>query len=90
MPTIGAFIQLLPAGFCSKPYRSTDGTIYSVAEGTGTVGIGAEKFAFSPRDTFVVPSWQPVDFESAGEVVLFSYSDRPAQAALGILRELRG
>lgn len=79
MPTIGAFIQLLPAAFQSSPYRSTDGTIYSVAEGEGVVKIGKEKFRFSPRDTFVVPSWQPVQFESTGETVLFSYSDRPAR-----------
>ena len=35
MPTIGAFIQLLPQGFRSAAYRSTDGTVYSVAEGNG-------------------------------------------------------
>src|SRR3954469_15566959 len=29
MPTIGAFIQLVPKGLRTKPYRSTDGTIYS-------------------------------------------------------------
>ncbi len=90
MPTIGAFIQLLPRGFKSNPYRSTDGTIYSVVEGTGTVIIGDESFTFAPRDTFVVPSWQPLRFETQDEAVLFSYSDRPAQIALGLLRELRG
>jgi gentisate 1,2-dioxygenase len=90
MPTIGAFIQLLPGGFKSSPYRSTDGTIYSVAEGAGTVRIGTASFAFEPRDTFVVPSWQPVRFEAAANAVLFSYSDRPAQIALGLHRELRG
>ena len=80
----------LPRDFRSSPYRSTDGTIYSVAEGSGTVRIGTESFGFEPRDTFVVPSWQPVRFETADEAVLFSYSDRPAQAALGLLREHRG
>ncbi len=90
MPTIGAFIQLLPRGFSSSAYRSTDGAIYSVAEGTGTVRIGTEAFEFEPRDTFVVPSWMPVRFDTKEETVLFSYSDRPAQAALGLLREHRG
>ncbi|MSP96043.1 MAG: gentisate 1,2-dioxygenase [Betaproteobacteria bacterium] len=90
MPTIGAFIQLLPRGFRSGPYRSTDGTIYSVVEGAGTVHIGDCSFTFAPRDTFVVPSWQPLRFETQDETVLFSYSDRPAQVALGLLRELRG
>src|SRR5882757_3816177 len=33
MPTIGAFIQLLPAGFAGASYRATDGTVYCVVEG---------------------------------------------------------
>jgi gentisate 1,2-dioxygenase len=90
MPTIGAFIQLLPKDFRSLPYRSTDATVFSVAEGAGTVTIGERTFAFEPRDSFVVPSWQPVRFEAKAECVLFSYSDRSAQAALGIWRERRG
>jgi gentisate 1,2-dioxygenase len=89
MPTIAAFIQLLPPRFRSQAYRSTDGTIYSVVEGGGTVTIGTEKFAFEPRDTFVVPSWLPVSFETTGESVLFSFSDRPGQEAMGLWRESR-
>jgi len=89
MPTIGAFIQLLPKGFRTQPYRSTDATVYSVAEGTGKVKIGEASFEFEPRDTFVVPSWHPATIEAAGECVLFSYSDRPAQQALGFWRDKR-
>jgi len=87
MPTMGAFIQLLPARFRSRAYRATDATVYSVVEGTGKVDIGGQHFAFEPRDTFVVPSWQRVSIETDGECVLFSYSDRPAQLALGLWRE---
>ena len=90
MPTIGAFIQLLPQAFRSQPYRSTDGTVYSVVEGKGRVHIGGESFEYEPRDTFVVPSWHPVRFETAGESVLFSFSDRPPQEAMGRWREKRG
>jgi gentisate 1,2-dioxygenase len=90
MPTIGAFIQLLPKGFRSSPYRSTDATVYCIAEGTGKANIGGESYAFGPRDTFVVPSWQPITLEAKDECVLFSYSDRSAQQALGLWRERRG
>jgi gentisate 1,2-dioxygenase len=90
MPTIAAFIQLLPASFRSQPCRSTDGTIYSVVEGGGTVTIGAEKLEFEPRDTFVVPSWMPASFETGAETVLFSFSDRPGQEAMGLWRGRRG
>jgi len=89
MTTMGAFIQLLPGRFRSSAYRATDATVYSVVEGTGRVDIGGQRFAFEPRDTFVVPSWQRVSIETDGECVLFSYSDRPAQLALGLWREER-
>jgi len=89
MPTLGAFIQLLPARFRSSAYRSTDATVYSVVEGSGRVDIAGQGFAFEPRDTFVVPSWHRVGIETDGECVLFSYSDRPAQVALGLWREER-
>jgi len=90
MPTIASFIQLLPAKFKSQPYRCTDGAIYSVVEGGGSVVIGNEKYEFEPRDTFVVPSWTPVKFEATVETVLFSFSDRPGQEAMGLWREKRG
>jgi gentisate 1,2-dioxygenase len=90
MPTIAAFLQLAPKGFKSKPYRCTDGTIYSVVEGKGKVSIGGEQFEFEPRDTFVVPSWTPLTLEAQSEAVLFSFSDRPGQEAMGLWRERRG
>ena len=90
MPTIAAFIQLLPKGFRSAPYRSTDGMIYSVVEGEGKALIGSETFEFEPRDTFVVPSWAPLRLEAKSESVLFSFSDRPGQEAMGLWREKRG
>ncbi|MBV9190704.1 MAG: gentisate 1,2-dioxygenase [Betaproteobacteria bacterium] len=90
MPTIAAFIQMLPNGFHSQPYRATDGTIYSVVEGGGKVTIGNDSFDFEPRDTFVVPSWVPVSIQSTSETVLFSFSDRPGQEAMGLWKEKRG
>ena len=93
MPTIGTFMQLLPAGFKGKPYRNTDGTVVSVVEGRGTAIVtrGAQtwRFPFGPRDHVVVPSWHTVRFEAEDDVVLFSFSDRPVQQVLGIHREQR-
>jgi len=87
MPTIGAFMQLLPKGFSGQPYRSTDATIYSVVEGEGSTTIGGTRFDWRPRDIFAVPSWAPVQHRAAQESVVFSFSDRPAQLALGLWRE---
>lgn len=87
MPTIATFLEFLPATFKSKPRRSTDGTVYSVVEGSGTVHIGSQSFNFAAKDTFVVPSWDRVSFDLSADTVLFGFSDRPVLEAAGLLRE---
>ncbi|MGV3569703.1 MAG: gentisate 1,2-dioxygenase [Ramlibacter sp.] len=93
MPTIGTFLQKLPRGFAGKPWRQTDGAVYSVVEGEGEVAIagGGQEWSwrFGPRDHFVVPSWHTARFSSADGCVLFSFSDRPVHQALGIHSEER-
>jgi gentisate 1,2-dioxygenase len=90
MATIAAFIQLLPRGFQTARYRSTDATIFVAVEGRGRTRIGAEFVVeWGPRDIFVVPSWKPVVHEASDEAVLFSFSDRPVQEALQLFREDR-
>ena len=86
----GAFMQLLPKGFDSSAYRSTDATVFSVVEGTGKSEIGDKTFNWGPNDTFVVPSWHYVQHFANDECVLFSYSDRSVQHALGLWRQDRG
>jgi gentisate 1,2-dioxygenase len=90
MPTIGAFIQLLPQGFATRLYRSTDGTVFVAVEGSGESRVGDHVLHWEPRDVFVVPSWTTVSHQAHGEAVLFSYSDRPVQEKLGLYREQRG
>ena len=93
MPTMATFMQRLPAGFSGKPYRQTDGTVFSVVEAAGTAYIdgpqGSVRFDFCARDHFVVPSWHTLRLESASGCVLFSFSDRPVHQALGIYKEER-
>jgi gentisate 1,2-dioxygenase len=93
MPTIGTFMQKLPAGFSGKAARQTDGAVYSVVEGRGdveiTYGERSWRLAFGPRDHFVIPSWHTARFASGSGCVLFSFSDRPVQDALGIHHEER-
>ena len=93
MPTMATFMQRLPAGFDGKAWRQTDGAIFSVVEGHGSVtishGAGQQVFEFGPRDHFVIPSWHTASLRSAPGCVLFSFSDRPVHQALGIHREER-
>ena len=87
MPTMAAFMQLLPAGFSGAPYRQTDATVFCGVEGRGRTRIGDTTFEWGPRDVFVAPSWMPVAHEAREDAVLFSMSDRPAQQVLGLWRE---
>jgi gentisate 1,2-dioxygenase len=89
MPTIAAFMQLLPTGFSSAPYRSTDGTVFVVVEGEGESEIGGEVVNWKARDIFVVPSWFRVVHRARAETTLFSFSDRAVQETLGLWREDR-
>jgi len=87
IPTMGTFMQLLPAGFAGAPYRSTDSTIYAVVEGQGRCRIADQVLEFGPKDVFVCPSWMPYRLEADSDTVMFSYSDRPVQQALDLWRE---
>jgi gentisate 1,2-dioxygenase len=90
MPTIGTFIQLLPAGFAGRPYRATDGAVYVCVEGEGETEVGDTVLRWGPRDIFVVPGWMAHSHRAPAEAVLFSFSDRPVQEKLGLWREARG
>jgi gentisate 1,2-dioxygenase len=95
MATMGAFVQLLPKGFATSAYRSTDATVFVPIEGRGRSVVGksgAEDLVidWAKRDVFVVPSWHTVRHEPLDDSVLFSFSDRPIQEALHLFREDRG
>ena len=90
MPTMGTFIQLLPKGFKTARYRSTDATVFAAVEGRGRTRIGEQEYTWGPKDIFVVPSWKPIVHEAEEESVLFSFSDRPVQEKIGVWREDRG
>src|SRR5205823_4019513 len=73
MPTIGTFIQFLPAGFGGAPYRATDGTVYCVVEGSGRSVVGGATFECAPHDIFVVPTWCEVSHHANQDAFLFSF-----------------
>ena len=89
-PTMAVYMQWLPKGFAGRRYRSTDGAVYCVVEGRGSVSIGDTRWDYAPHDVFVVPSWEFHELRADTDCVLFSYTDRAAQEALGFWREERG
>ncbi|MGA0609646.1 gentisate 1,2-dioxygenase [Caldimonas sp. KR1-144] len=89
MPTIGAFAQWLPRGFETRPYRCTDGTVVVCLEGEGEAKVGGQTWRFQENDIFVVPSWHALQLRADRDSLLFSFSDRPVQQALGLWRDER-
>ena len=93
MPTLSTFLQLLPAGFATAPYRATDHAVYSVVEGTGRTtarrGDTTVTLEWAPQDHFVVPGWYEHTITADADAVLFSFSDRVVQQTLGLWREVR-
>jgi len=89
MPTMATMIRLLPRGFATRSYRSSDSMIFVGVEGEGTIAVEGAEFAVAPHDVVVVPGWMTYSLRAKGEWVLFSYSDRVAQERLGFFREQR-
>lgn len=90
MPTIAAHVRLLPAGFETRPRRSTDGTVFVVVEGEAQASVGDETFRLAAKDTLVVPSWQPLRIRASGDqdLILFGFSDKATQQKINLYREL--
>jgi gentisate 1,2-dioxygenase len=89
MPTISAHVRFLPAGFETRPRRSSDGTIFVVVEGEGTALINGIEHRLSQRDVLAVPSWNEVRLQAESDLVLFGFSDKASQEKLNLYKELR-
>jgi gentisate 1,2-dioxygenase len=89
MPTIAPMMRLLPEGFATQPYRSSDGMVFVGVEGRGTIDVEGKRHELAPHDVVVVPGWMRYTLAAAGEWTLFSFSDRAAQERLGFFREQR-
>jgi gentisate 1,2-dioxygenase len=90
MPTIATMVRLLPAGFATRPYRSTDGMVFVGVEGQGEIRVGGQTLTLGPRDIAVVPGWMTYTLHAGGDDwALFSYSDRVMHEKLGFWREQR-
>ncbi len=87
LPTIAAFLQHLPAGFETTPWRTTEALVFVAVEGEGTAQIGDTSIDFGENDVFVAPNWSPIRLRAGRDTVLFSFSDRAAQERLGLWRE---
>ena len=93
LATISTFLQWMPSGYSSQRYRTTEGMVFSVVEGRGSLVIRAGdaevRFDWKPRDAFVIPCWAEHEWNVSDEAILFAASDRGIQQRSGIWREQR-
>lgn len=90
MPTMAAWMMHVPAGFETRPMRSTDGWVMALAEGALTVQVGDKRMDLAESDVAVAPGWAWRSFRAEKDSFLFCFSDRVAQEKLGLYREERG
>ena len=90
LPTLSAFMQLLPTGFRGEAYRTTAAWVYHAVEGSGRTVVGTTVLEWGPKDIFVIPAWYTHRHEADSESYLYSFSDKGLHQKLGLYRELRG
>ena len=87
LPTMGCRLQLIRKGEHPAAHRHTPSTIYHVAEGSGFSVLDGIRFDWRRGDTFAVPIWCWHEHAAPTEdAVLFSFTDEPVIAPLGLMR----
>jgi len=89
MPTMATMARLVPAGFASRPYRSSDSMVFAVVEGRGAIEVAGGVLDLAPHDVLVVPGWMSYALRADDDLVVFSYSERAVHDKLGLFREQR-
>lgn len=90
MPTLGASMQMLRPGEHTRAHREVGNFVYQCAKGSGWSIINGQRFDWSERDIFVVPSWQfheHVNASASEDACLFAFHDLPVMKALGLYRQ---
>ncbi len=87
LPTMGCRLQLIPKGGHTAAHRHTTSVVYHVAEGSGYSVLNGIQFDWQKGDTFALPIWCWHEHAAPSEdAVLFSLTDEPVLAPLGLLR----
>jgi gentisate 1,2-dioxygenase len=90
MQTMGAAMQLLPAGFKGKAHKHTGSFVYQCAKGKGYSIINGKRFDWKERDIFCVPSWawhEHHNLSDTEDACLFNFNDLPVIESLGLYQE---
>jgi gentisate 1,2-dioxygenase len=84
-PTTANEITMLTPGFHGREHRHNSNVIYHGFRGRGVISADGERFEWSQGDFVEIPAWTPHRHEnpSGEDAFLYSFSDWPAQQALG-------
>lgn len=90
MQTIGASMQMLRPGEATRAHRHTGSYLYQCCKGSGHSVINGQRFDWTERDIFCVPSWawhEHANASDSEDACLFCFNDLPVMRKLGLYRE---
>lgn len=84
-PTTANEMTMLSPGFKGRAHRHNSTTIYYAFQGSGVIVADGERFEWSKGDFIEIPPWSTHHHEnpSGEDAFLYSFTDWPAQKALG-------
>jgi gentisate 1,2-dioxygenase len=87
--TMGCEVQWLRPGERTRATRRSTSAVFHAIEGRGETRVGDAALGWEPGDTFVAPSWLPVEHRNpaAAPACLFQFNDEPVLQALGLWHE---
>ena len=92
LPTIAAYVQVLPPGFDGLFHRSTASEIAFVIECQGEIRLEDKSIFWSEKDSLALPNWSKrrfVNSSKSDRAVLFVLTDKPILEAFGYLKTER-
>jgi gentisate 1,2-dioxygenase len=86
LPTLRTEFHRLAPDTGTTGRREVGSSVFQVFDGNGRVTVGESSWTVERGDLFVVPSWQPLSFETGTGMDLFRFSDAPIFERLGLHR----
>jgi gentisate 1,2-dioxygenase len=86
LPTLRTEFHRLAPDTGTAARREVGSSVFQVFDGDGRVTAGESSWTVERGDLFVVPSWQPLSFETVPGMDLFRFTDAPIFERLGLYR----
>ncbi|GAA5199419.1 hypothetical protein GCM10023322_75020 [Rugosimonospora acidiphila] len=84
LSTIRTEMHRCAAGTRTAGVRHVGSSVWQVFSGSGTVGVGDQRYEVGIGDLFAVESWARVSIHAGTDLDAFGFSDEPVYEALGL------